>query len=127
MSTIEPASTEPAATEPSAAPSHHTPTEASPYAAAPVPIGGDGTSVHYAQPPSEPRTNTLALLSFIFCLLGGLLGIVFGHIALSQIKRTGESGRGLAIAGLVLGYGWIAAILSFFVVAYTVSSLRGAL
>ncbi|WP_280763349.1 DUF4190 domain-containing protein [Prescottella agglutinans] len=30
--------------------------------------------------------------------------LVFGHIALSQIRRTGESGRGMAIAGLVLGY-----------------------
>ena len=32
------------------------------------------------------------------------LGIVFGHISLSQIKRNGEEGRGLAIAGLVISY-----------------------
>jgi hypothetical protein len=32
------------------------------------------------------------------------LGIVFGHLSLSQIRRSGEDGRGLAIAGLVIGY-----------------------
>ncbi|MGV8875189.1 MAG: DUF4190 domain-containing protein, partial [Rhodococcus sp. (in: high G+C Gram-positive bacteria)] len=32
------------------------------------------------------------------------LGIIFGHISLSQIKRTGEQGRGLALAGLIIGY-----------------------
>ncbi|OYX48580.1 MAG: hypothetical protein B7Y93_09725 [Micrococcales bacterium 32-70-13] len=30
--------------------------------------------------------------------------VITGHIALNQIKQTGEGGRGLAIAGLVLGY-----------------------
>lgn len=62
-------------------------------------------------PPLPPtvnlRTNTWALLSFVFSLLGGLLGIVFGHIALSQLTTSREGGRGLAIAGLVLGYTWL--------------------
>lgn len=35
---------------------------------------------------------------------GGLLAVIFGHVALSQIKHSGEDGRGLAIAGLVIGY-----------------------
>jgi len=29
---------------------------------------------------------------------------VFGHISLSQIKRTGEEGRGVALAGLIISY-----------------------
>ena len=33
-----------------------------------------------------------------------LAAIITGHIALSQIKKTGEQGRGLAIAGLIIGY-----------------------
>jgi hypothetical protein len=53
------------------------------------------------------RTNIWAVLSFVFSLLGGLLGITFGHIALSQLKGTNDGGRGLAIAGLVLGYAWL--------------------
>ncbi len=32
------------------------------------------------------------------------LAIAFGHLARRQIARTGESGRGLATAGLVIGY-----------------------
>ena len=36
-------------------------------------------------------------------ILGAIPAIVFGSIALKQIKVRGERGRGLAIAGLVLG------------------------
>ncbi len=50
------------------------------------------------------RTNTMAILAIIFGFVFSVLGIVFGHIALSQIKRTGESGRGLALTGLIVGY-----------------------
>lgn len=32
------------------------------------------------------------------------LGILFGHISLAQLKRSGERGLGLAIAGLSIGY-----------------------
>lgn len=51
------------------------------------------------------RWNPLAITAFVLGLLGlGLLSVVFGHVALGQIRRTGESGAGLAVAGLVLGY-----------------------
>jgi hypothetical protein len=33
-----------------------------------------------------------------------ILAVIAGHVALSQIKRTGQRGAGLAIAGLILGY-----------------------
>ena len=33
-----------------------------------------------------------------------ILAVIFGHVALSQIDKRGEDGRGMAIAGLVLGY-----------------------
>ena len=51
----------------------------------------------------------LGILSIpLFCTYGVLavLAIVFGHIALRQIKRSmgAQSGRGMAIAGLVCGY-----------------------
>ena len=51
-----------------------------------------------------PRTNSMAIAALVSSLVLAPLGIVFGHIALSQIKQTGEDGRGLAIAGLVIGY-----------------------
>jgi peptidyl-prolyl cis-trans isomerase B (cyclophilin B) len=49
-------------------------------------------------------TNTMAILALVFGIGGGWLGILFGHMALSQIRRTGEQGRGLALAGLICGY-----------------------
>jgi hypothetical protein len=57
----------------------------------------------FSQDPAN-RTNPLSVASFFLSFFICLLGIVMGHIALKQIKRTGEGGRGLAIAGLVIGY-----------------------
>ena len=56
-------------------------------------------------------TNGLAVASLICGVLwlgwiGSLLAIVFGHAALGQIQRAQgqQAGRGMAIAGLALGY-----------------------
>ena len=46
----------------------------------------------------------MAIASLVSAFLFAPLGIVFGHISLSQLKRSGEDGRGLAVAGLVIGY-----------------------
>lgn len=53
---------------------------------------------------ADKPINTFALLALIFGLGGGALGIVFGHLALRQIRRTGERGARLALVGLVVGY-----------------------
>ncbi|MGH3913545.1 MAG: DUF4190 domain-containing protein [Pseudonocardiaceae bacterium] len=52
----------------------------------------------------RPPTNTMAILALVLAFAFWPLAIVFGHIARRQIARTGESGRGLATAGLVIGY-----------------------
>ena len=63
----------------------------------------------YAAPASNARTNGMAIASLVLSLVCcNILGIIFGHIALSQISRTGEAGRGLAVAGLVIGYASLA-------------------
>ena len=63
--------------------------------------------------PAAPQqeTSPLAIASLIcaclfFCGITTILAIIFGHISLSQIKRSGGrlKGQGLAIAGLVIGY-----------------------
>lgn len=81
-----------------------------PYGQYPPPYGAPplGTP-QYGAPqypyPQAPRpTNGLAVASLICAFLFAPLAIVFGHLSLSQIKRSGEEGRGLAIAGLVMGY-----------------------
>lgn len=56
---------------------------------------------------APPRTNTLAVVGFILSLLGfNVISLILCHIALGQIKRTGESGKGLALAGVIIS--WIA-------------------
>lgn len=73
------------------------------------------------------RTNTLAVLALVFGLLGsGVVPVVLGHVALAQIRRTGESGRGMAVAGLVLGYVALGAgLLLLIVYAVTIASISG--
>jgi hypothetical protein len=65
-----------------------------------------------AFPPSPPRTSGFAISSLVTGILGmGIVPVVLGHVALSKIKKAMGTlqGRGLAIAGLVLGYVQIAA------------------
>ena len=62
------------------------------------------------------RTNSFAVASMVLGIVGLVLGwtvffffasilaVVFGHISLSQLNRSQENGRGMAIAGLVTGY-----------------------
>jgi hypothetical protein len=56
------------------------------------------------QGPAAPPMNTLAIVTIILAFVFSVAGIVTGHIALKQIDRTGEQGRGLAKAGLILSY-----------------------
>jgi hypothetical protein len=73
------------------------------------------------------RTNGFAMASlacglaqFVFGPLATIPAIILGHVARGQIKRTGEQGAGLALAGLILG--WAAVILTvFFVVGIAVA------
>jgi len=81
--------------------------QGNPYAA-PYATGGYQP---YAQ---RPKTNTLAILSIVFAFAGIIIwpivilsspaGAIMGHIALGKIKRTGEAGRGLALAGIIGGW-----------------------
>lgn len=54
--------------------------------------------------PPPRATNSMAVVSLVCAFLFAPLGILFGHMSLSEIKRTGEEGRGLAIAALVISY-----------------------
>jgi Domain of unknown function (DUF4190)/Septum formation len=88
----------------------------------PPPQGPDQPAVQpQYQPPYQPLnqsqvppgTNGFAIASLIFGIIpmcAGLLAVIFGIVGLNQVRRTGQKGKGLAIAGLVLGGLWIAAI-----------------
>lgn len=45
----------------------------------------------------------LVSIPLCFIFIPGVLAIVFGFIALSQTGASGQKGRGMAIAGLILG------------------------
>jgi peptidyl-prolyl cis-trans isomerase B (cyclophilin B) len=69
----------------------------------------------YLAPPRP--TNVLAIISLIASCVGFTVpGIIMGHIALHQIKRTGEGGHGLALAGVIVGYVLFAIVLILVVV-----------
>ena len=57
-----------------------------------------------AAPAAGRPTNVLAIIALIAAFVFPLAGIIVGHIALSQIKKTGEAGHGLALWGTILGY-----------------------
>lgn len=51
----------------------------------------------------QGRTNVVAIVAIVLGFLFPLGGIIAGAVALAQVKRTGEKGRGLAIAGISIG------------------------
>ena len=56
------------------------------------------------QQPMTPETNSMAIASLVVSLLCcGPVGLVLGLVALNQITASGEGGRGLALAGTILG------------------------
>ena len=68
-------------------------------------------------------TSGFAIASLVLGILGiSLLSIIFGFIALSQIKKRGQKGRGMAIAGIVLGFVWTAVIILLIVIGLNSSS-----
>jgi hypothetical protein len=74
------------------------------YGYPPPPPGGYGYP-----PPQGVGTNSMAIASLVcslfgwLCIIGPILGLIFGFLALGQIKQTGQRGRGMAIAGIVIG------------------------
>ncbi len=76
-----------------------------------LPAGPVGVMAPYQanlyQPVRVPPTNGMAIASLICGLafgIGAIPAVILGHLAHGQIRRNGERGEGLAIAGLVLGY-----------------------
>lgn len=68
----------------------------------------------YPQGYAVPQpTNSMAIVALILSFVFAPLGIVFGIIARNQIKRTGESGSGLALAGIIIGSVFTALIVLY--------------
>jgi len=83
------------------------------------------TDPTYATPAPGPArpTNTLAIIALIAAFVFPIAGIVVGHLALSQIKKTGEAGHGLALWGTILGYVFTALYILIIIISVVVPLL----
>lgn len=86
----------------------------------PPPTPPYGQQQPYAQQPYQqqpygyqqaaPPQNSMALTAMILALVGlatwitAPVGAILGHIALKQIRETGESGEGMAKTGIIVGW-----------------------
>ena len=89
----------------------------------------------YYPGPMAPATSGYAIASLICSLLGfigvfglgPILGIIFGHMAIREIDRSNGhlQGRGMAQAGLILGYialGLVLLLVLFIVVSIIIGT-----
>lgn len=69
----------------------------------------------YQQPHPYPPyvvvrpTNGMAIASMVLGIvwiywIGSILALIFGYVARAQIRRSGQGGDGMAVAGIVLGW-----------------------
>jgi hypothetical protein len=64
----------------------------------------------------------MAILALVFIFVFTPLALVFGLIARSQIKRTGEAGDGMALAGIIVGALSIVFLVVVFGLLFAVAS-----
>jgi hypothetical protein len=88
-----------------------------------APQGWGGGYQQYAGYAPSAGTNGFAVASLICSVLlswllglGGILGLVFGIIGIRQCARSGQGGRGLAIAGIVIS----AVVIAFWILVLIV-------
>jgi hypothetical protein len=109
------------------------------YPAQGSPYGAGNPSAHYGYGQYAPqgqgapyghvvprKTNGMAIASLVCSCAGifligipAVLGIIFGFVARSQIRRSNgtQGGGGMAMAGIIVGFGVVALIVVVFAVA----------
>jgi uncharacterized protein DUF4190 len=96
------------------------PPQAAPGGAmAPTPYGPPrGAPYGYSPYAPTQGTNGLAIASLVLGIIwiywiGSVLALIFGFIALGQINQSGgrQGGRGLAVAGIICAFAWIALLV----------------
>ncbi|MFL5737146.1 MAG: DUF4190 domain-containing protein [Actinomycetota bacterium] len=94
------------------------------------PVGQPGAPAGSSVYAESPRTNGMAVASLVlgilwFWWIGSILALIFGYVGKSEIERSNgrQTGRGLAIAGIVLGWiGVAGGIITIIVVAVNSSN-----
>ena len=72
-----------------------------------------------AQPASTEKWNVLSIVAFVLSLVGfNVIAVVLGFIGLNQVKKTGERGRGFAIAAIIIGFVSIAIFVILWITVF---------
>lgn len=61
------------------------------------------TDSAHSEVTSPKRTSTIAIVAIILAIVVPIAGVVVGIIARRQVGRSGEEGRGLSTAAIVVG------------------------
>jgi len=90
--------------------------------------GSPGTPYGVAgRAPGTGPTSGWAIASFVLGLMSVVvLSVIFSFVALRRIKRLGQRGRGLAIAGLALSGFWVVVLVAAIVAVNTGKATRSA-
>lgn len=82
----------------------------------------------YPAPPAQAPLSTVAVLALITGFFCGLIGVILGILGLRDTKGGQKRGRGLAIAGIILGVlGTVAATAITLIAFVFVDKLAGSL
>lgn len=84
--------------------------------------GGELMQPYYVQVAPVRQTSGMAVASMVLGILGvvsgcctfgvfSLLAVLFGHVGMNETKDGSKAGHGMAVAGLVMGYVFVAPML----------------
>jgi hypothetical protein len=80
------------------------------------------------QPQPQPaevtpqKTNTLSIVGLVMSLIVPIVGLVLSIMALFQIKKTNQKGKGLAIAGVVVSTVMVLLTVAALALVYAINS-----
>ncbi|MFV2103343.1 DUF4190 domain-containing protein [Micromonospora sp. LOL_024] len=116
------------------------PPAAAPYPPAGYPPAGYPPAPPPGYPPAPPgygypppgygypqqKTNSMAIVALVLSLIGigscitAPVGAIIGHVAMRQIRETGEGGEGMAKAAIIVG--WIlTGLLALVIIGYGIA------
>jgi hypothetical protein len=84
-----------------------------------------GYQTPHPELPPPTGVSGLAIASLILGVIGAIpISVILGIAALSQIRRSNRTGRGMAVVGLILSGVWLAAICTVLAIAFAMDASR---
>ncbi|MFC6356128.1 DUF4190 domain-containing protein [Luethyella okanaganae] len=74
-------------------------------------------------PAAQAPWNVLSIVGFVLSLIGfNVVAVILGFIGLSQVKKSGERGRGFALAAVIIGLLSIVVFVIVMIVAVVIAA-----